>query len=96
MGVDGTTIKLRFLEIENGEDITITTPEGLEIFVMNIRGELTFCNETNNYHEEGVDCVAYPQTNGTWKVKKNEDPNEIFHEREQWKKTTKEKQWDRY
>lgn len=80
MGVDGTTHKILFLDIKDGEDVTITTPEGLEIFVMNAGGQLTFCNETNDYYNEGAASVAEATVEGTWIVEPCKKPEDVIKE----------------
>jgi len=69
MGIDGVKITVKSITLRDGEDLTIMTPDGLEVFIWNSGGDFTFCNETPE--DSGLvtrDCVARPDWDGTWFV----------------------------
>ena len=86
MGVDGVNIKVRNIWIKEGEDFSVITPDGVEVFVMFQGGRLTFNNETDdNYKNVGIESVMEPQTDGSWMVYRGDDPNELqLYDRTKW------------
>ena len=71
-----TTLSYPEVTLSNGENFTVKTDDGRELFVLFEDGQLTICNETIYYPESdedgddyGMGEIGYAHRNGSWEVK---------------------------